>query len=120
MSGATRHQGGCHCGKVRYEVKIDLEAPVLACNCSMCGRTGTYLSFVGAGDFTLLSGEGELTDYRFNKHRIHHLFCRTCGIKSFARGVGRDGGPTVAVNVRCLDDVPLDQLEISHFNGKAS
>jgi hypothetical protein len=119
MSEATTHQGGCHCGKVRYEVKLDLEAPVTACNCSMCGRAGTYLSFVPAGDFTLLSGEGELTDYQFNKQRIHHLFCRTCGIKSFARAVGRDGAPTVAVNVRCLDGVRLDELKLHHFDGKA-
>ncbi len=88
MSEPTTHTGGCHCGKVRYEAKVDLGAPVIACNCSMCGRTGTLLSFVPATQFKLLSGEDSLTDYQFNKKAIHHLFCKVCGVKSFARGTG--------------------------------
>lgn len=112
------HSGGCHCGKVRYEVELDLASPVIACNCSMCGRAGTYLSFVPADKFKLLSGEGELTDYLFGKQHIHHLFCRQCGIKAFARGAGKSG-PTVAVNVRCLDEVELNDLTVQHYDGKS-
>jgi len=118
MSEATMHKGGCHCGAVRYEVKLDLEKPVIACNCSMCGRAGTYLSFVPAADFQLLAGQDALTLYKFNRQHIDHLFCKTCGIKSFARGTARDGSRTVAVNVRCLDDVDLEKLKINHYNGK--
>jgi hypothetical protein len=120
MSEAIKHTGGCHCGKVRYEVKIDLERPAITCNCSMCGRAGTYLSFVPAADFTLLSGEDALVDYQFNKKHIHHLFCGICGIKSFARGTGRDGTPTIAVNVRCLDSAELDKVKLTAWNGKAT
>jgi len=120
MSEAKLHQGGCHCGRVRYEVKLDLEKPVIACNCSMCGRSGTYLTFVPASEFKLTAGENQLTDYQFNKHVILHLFCKTCGIKSFARGVGRDGSPTVAINARCLDDVDLQKLHVNPYNGKGS
>jgi hypothetical protein len=112
------YSGGCHCGKVRYEVQVDLGKPVTACNCSMCGRSGTLLSFVPEAQFKLLSGDSELTDYLFNKEHIHHLFCRTCGIKSFARGAGKDG-PVVAVNARCLEGVQLETLEIKHFDGKS-
>ena len=86
MSAIETYTGGCHCGKVRYEVKLDLTKPVISCNCSMCGRSGTLLTFVPADQFTLKSGEEDLTDYQFNKHVIHHVFCRVCGIKSFARG----------------------------------
>ena len=113
------YAGGCHCGKVRYEVKLDLTAPVISCNCSMCGRAGTLLTFVPAEQFTLRSGEQALTEYQFNRHRIHHLFCSTCGIKSFARGVGPDDKPTVAINARCLDDVDLEQLTVKTFDGKS-
>jgi hypothetical protein len=119
MSELQTYSGGCHCGKVRYEVKLDLAAPVIACNCSMCGRAGTLLSFAPASQFTLKSGEQFLTDYEFNKHVIHHLFCKVCGIKSFARGTRPDGSPTVAINTRCLDDVDTANLKVTHFDGKS-
>ena len=111
--------GGCHCGKVRYDVKLDLGAPVISCNCSMCGRAGTLLTFVPEEQFTLRSGAEHLTEYLFNKHRIHHAFCQTCGIKSFARGVGADGKKMVAINARCIDDVDLERLQIKKFDGKS-
>lgn len=119
MSDIETRRGGCHCGKVRYEVKIDLAKPVISCNCSMCGRSGTLLEFLPATDFTLLSGEDVLTDYQFNKHVIHHLFCRVCGIKSFARGVGKGGVATVAINTRCLDDIDITRLAVTPFDGKS-
>jgi hypothetical protein len=118
MSEAKLHAGGCHCGKVRYEVKLDLEKPVISCNCSMCGRVGSLLTFVPAAEFKLLSGEDSLTDYQFNKHVIHHLFCKACGIKSFARGKGRDGGDMVAINARCLDGVDVAGLNVTLYDGK--
>jgi hypothetical protein len=118
VSELQAHEGGCHCGAVRYRARVDLARPVLSCNCSMCGRSGTLLSFIPATDFTLLSGDDALTDYQFNKHVIHHLFCRTCGIKSFARGKGKNGEDTVAVNVRCLDGVDVDALAVTKFDGR--
>lgn len=120
MSNVETHKGGCHCGAVRYEAKVDLGAPVISCNCSMCGRSGTFLTFVPAAQFTLLSGESSLTDYLFNKEKIHHLFCKVCGIKSFARGTNRDGSPMVAINTRCLDDVDLEALKINKYDGKSA
>ena len=112
------HSGGCHCGKVRYEVKTDL-GMVISCNCSICKKRGSLLSFVPTSAFSLKHGESDLTDYQFNKHIIHHLFCATCGILSFARGTGRDGGEMIAVNVRCLDDVDLDTLTVTPFDGRS-
>ena len=85
------HLGGCHCGAVRYRVDIDLSKPVTQCNCSICSRTGTLLSFVPASAFTLEKGEDSLTDYQFKKKNIHHLFCKVCGVRSFARGQGPNG-----------------------------
>ena len=119
MSSPQHHQGGCHCGKVRYEVTVDLENPVIACNCSMCGRSGTLLTFVPSDQFKLLSGEDNLTDYQFGSKHIHHLFCKTCGIKSFARGQGKSG-PTVAINARCLDDVDPVKLPVRQYDGKSA
>ena len=83
----------------------------------MCGRSGTLLSFVPAAQFKLLSGEDVLTDYVFNKHVIHHLFCDTCGILSFARGQAPDGTRMVALNVRCIEALDLDAIKIVPFDG---
>lgn len=118
MSEAKTQPGGCHCGRVRYDVSLDLGLPVLSCNCSMCGRSGTWLAFVPADRFTLRSGEADLTDYQFNKKIIHHLFCKVCGIKSFARGTAPDGSATIAINVRCLDGVDLDALTVHKYDGR--
>lgn len=116
MSESTKYSGGCHCGAVRYEVEMSLD-PVISCNCSICRKRGLLLAFVPAEKFTLSSGSDRLTDYQFNRKVIHHLFCATCGVSSFARGRGPDGAETVAVNVRCLDGVDLDSLNIRKFDG---
>jgi hypothetical protein len=115
----TTHHGSCHCGAVRFHVDLDLEKPAITCNCSICTRSGTVLSFASPDQFVLGQGESNLTDYQFNRNVIHHLFCKTCGIKAFGRGVGPDGKPMVAVNVRCLEDVDLASVPTHQFNGKA-
>jgi hypothetical protein len=114
----TTHRGGCHCGAVRYRVDIDLSRPVTQCNCSICSRTGTLLSFVPAGAFTLEKGEDSLTDYQWDRKNIHHLFCKVCGVRSFARSQGPHG-PMVAINTRCLDEVDATTLQVQHFDGKS-
>jgi hypothetical protein len=117
MTEAKTYSGGCHCGAVRYEVTTDL-ARLNTCNCSICSKRGHVLTFVGADQFKLESGGDQLTDYQFNKKHIHHVFCKTCGIESFARGAGKDGKEMFAISVRCLDDVDLTGRSISEFDGK--
>ena len=117
MSETKTYEGSCHCGKVRYKATTGLEQ-VIECNCSMCGRSGTMLTFVTPDMFEAVSGDDALTDYQFNKKAIHHLFCSTCGIKPYARGVGPDGKPMVAVNVRCLEGVDTSTLKTVRFDGK--
>ena len=111
------YSGGCQCGNVRYEVSLEL-GEVIACNCSRCGRLGSLLAFAPAENFKLLSGEGAMTEYQFNKHVIHHLFCSSCGIQSFARGTQK-GVEVVAINARCLDGVEPEKLKVKHVNGRA-
>ncbi len=111
------YRGGCQCGKVRYEVDLEL-GEVVSCNCSRCGRLGSLLAFAPASQFRLASGEGDLTRFEFNKHVIHHYFCSTCGIQSFARGKGRDGAEMAAVNVRCLEGVDVDSLKVRKIDGR--
>ena len=118
MAESKTYEGGCHCGKVRYEVKIALER-VMACNCSICSKTGALLAFVPEEQFTLLSGEGAVTDYQFGRKNIHHTFCSTCGIRSYANGTAPDGAKMRAINVRCLDGVDAESLPVDRFDGKS-
>jgi hypothetical protein len=112
------YSGGCHCGRVRYQVTLDLGS-VAACNCSICEKRGALWAFATADKFTLTSGAEELADYQFNKKVIHHLFCRCCGVGSFSRGEAPSGAEAVAVNVRCLDGVDVGALKATPFDGRS-
>lgn len=112
------YTGGCHCGKVQYEVQMDLNK-VISCNCSHCSKQGLLLTFVPSDRFALISGDESLTEYRFNKKFIQHLFCKICGVESFARGADPKGNEMIAVNVRCLDDIDVEALTLTPFDGKS-
>jgi hypothetical protein len=114
MAETKTYTGSCHCGHVSYEAEADLSA-VISCNCSICRKRGALI--VPADQFRLTSGGDALSDYQFNNKVIHHLFCKNCGISSFSRGTGPGGVEMVAINVRCLDGVDLDALNISKFDG---
>lgn len=109
--------GSCHCGKIAYALEGDPPTEAMACNCSICRRRGSLLHFAPAEKFTL-NGSGDHTiDYTFNKHVIHHRFCGTCGCAPFAEGVGSDGVPMIAINLRCADDIDLEALTINRIDG---
>jgi hypothetical protein len=118
MTARTYH-GSCQCGAVAYDVEADIAQPV-TCNCSRCQRLGSVLAFAPREKFRLLSGEDNLTEYLFNRRAIRHLFCRTCGIESFAYGAMPDGTPMVAVNVNCLDGVDPRALPAKHLDGRSA
>jgi hypothetical protein len=114
----TKYSGGCHCGKVRFEVDMELDG-LITCNCSICSKKGTILGFVGEKQFSLKSGKDDLSDYQFNKRHIHHLFCKTCGVTSFANGAGPDGSVMYAINARCLDGVDIANLQTKMVDGRS-
>lgn len=111
------YEGSCHCGAVAFNVDTDIPAAAMSCNCSHCRRKGFLLTFVPAETFVLVQGTEVLTDYFFNKHAIRHQFCSRCGCQTFGNGVGSDGKPIVAVNLRCVPAVDLDALAIQKVNG---
>ena len=113
-----KHTGGCHCGKVRFEVTMET-GTAIACNCSICSKKAGLLAFAPADQFKLLSGAEALRDYQVGKKRIHHLFCGGCGVASFGRGTDPKGNEVCAVNVRCLDGIDLTAVNVQHYDGKS-
>jgi len=113
-----KHTGSCHCGRVAFEVEGDIDR-ALSCNCSMCQRKGSLLWFVPRDAMKLTTPESNASEYLFNKHVIAHRFCPVCGIHPY--GVGKDpkGQETAAINVRCLTDVDLDAIPVTHYDGRS-
>jgi hypothetical protein len=114
------YSGGCHCGAVRFEADIDLSQGTLKCNCSICGKARAWLAAVDSGSFRLQSSADALGEYQFGAERIRHLFCKTCGVKSFSRGKGGER-EFVAVMISCLDNIPdaeLARLPVMYVDGR--
>jgi len=110
------HRGGCHCGRVRFEVRAPARIRVNQCNCSICSKTGYLHMVVPKERFTLLSGEDVLTTYTFNTGKARHLFCAVCGIKSFY--VPRSHPEGYSVNARCLDEGTVEAMSVGQTDGR--
>lgn len=110
------HRGGCHCGRVRFEIEAPARLQVIDCNCSMCAKSGYLHLIVPKERFRLLSGSDALTSYEFNTRTAKHLFCSVCGVKSFY--VPRSHPDGYSVNARCLDEGSVQDLSIVHADGK--
>ena len=107
--------GGCHCGAVRFRADLpDPPVPALDCNCSICRQTGFLHVIVPHEQFELITGRDALTSYRFGTGSADHLFCRTCGVKSFYQP--RSHSDAWSVNAHCLDESV--ELAIETFDGR--
>lgn len=112
----TKIGGGCHCGAVRFEAEVPAAVEVLDCNCSICAMTGFKHLILPHGDFTLLSGGDSLTSYRFGTGAAEHLFCATCGLKSFYQP--RSHPEAWSVNLNALDDKSGLEIRARTFDGR--
>ena len=112
----VKHTGGCHCGRVRFEVLAPAALEVSECNCSICAKSGYLHLIVPAARFKLTSGAEHLTTYQFNTGTAKHLFCAVCGIKSFY--VPRSHPDGFSVNARCLDPGTVTRLDVRQFDGR--
>ena len=111
-----RVEGGCHCGAVRFAAEVEEPLRLLDCNCSICRKTGFLHLIVPREDLDLLAGGNVLTSYRFGSGQAEHLFCATCGIKSFYQP--RSHPEAWSVNFRCLDKTEEFATEIVNFDGR--
>lgn len=109
------YKGGCQCGAVTFEVDVDIDETV-SCNCSRCKRMGFKLAFTPCEKFDLKSGKGHLIEYLFNKKKIQHLFCKTCGVESFAFGELGEA-KMAAININCLEGLDARKVGAKEIDG---
>lgn len=111
----TTHQGGCHCGRIKFEVDAPADIEADQCNCSICRMSGYVHLIVSKDDFRLLGGQDDIETYTFNTGIAQHYFCRHCGIKSFY--VPRSHPTGISVNANCLDPATIRSLKVTAFDG---
>nr|XP_058955311.1 centromere protein V-like [Pocillopora verrucosa] len=110
----VKHIGGCHCGKVRFEI---LAKPVLKawkCNCTICVKKGITPVLVPEEYFKLLQGEGHISCYTYNTHQAKHYFCTTCGIHAFYRP--RSNPKAYGISLHCLDGGTVQKIDTVVIN----
>ena len=109
-SSLQTHLGSCHCGKVRFEVDLDLTS-VRVCDCSLCRKRGALNHRVKPEHLRILTPLDNLTLYQWHTRTAKDYFCPICGVLPFRRP--RTAPHLWTVNVRCLDGVDLDELEVT-------
>lgn len=114
---SDRLEGACHCGAVRFNVKLlDSFNTIRRCTCSYCRMRGAIAVSALVGDLAIHSGKDDLTLYRFNTGVAEHYFCSKCGIYTHHR---RRSNPThYGVNVACLAGIsPFDFTTVPVVDG---
>ena len=102
--GMTTHRGSCHCGRVRFEVDLELDH-VRSCDCSICRRRGALIHRVPADRLRMLTPLSDLTLYQWHTRTADEI---AAGHPDFT-GWG--------VNVRCLEGVDLDAIPVRRVYG---
>ena len=108
--------GGCHCGRVKFQIEIPDKVVVHRCNCSICQKSAYLHLIVTENRFALLEGKDSLVDYRFHTGVARHMFCEICGIKSFY--VPRSHPDSFSVNLNCVDLPDGVEVSVENFDGR--
>jgi hypothetical protein len=93
----------CHCGAVRFTVKLASALRGVRCDCSICSMKGAVMLGVPLEAVEVVEGHEHLACYHFNTKVAKHWFCSRCGIHCFHQ---RRSDPTqYGVNAACLEGV---------------
>lgn len=98
---------------------MDISKGTLRCNCSICSKARAWFAFVPATNVRVVSGKDALADYQWTPRgkpqpHLHYHFCKTCGVRVFARGNAPSlGGRFHAIAVSTLENADPDELVAS-------
>lgn len=100
MSSNERHEGGCHCGGVRYVVEGELR-PVILCHCYDCMKTiGTSIAATAASDDDVTITGDSLKWYQ-SSAIAKRGFCEDCGASLFYKAFEK---AHLSITAGTLDD----------------
>jgi len=113
----TEIDGACHCGTVRFHVRLsDGLHTARRCTCSYCRMRGAIAVSAPLDGLTITAGADALTLYQFNTGSAEHHFCSKCGIYTHHRR--RSNPNQFGVNVACLAGIsPFDFDEVEVLDG---
>lgn len=118
-AGLAAHEGSCHCGAVRFAVRVDLSQGASRCNCSICVRIAQLGVLVKPEAFALTAGAEALSYYEWGMKVAKRYFCSRCGIHCFGRGnLPELGGEFVSVNLNCLEGIDPAELKVGYWDGR--
>ncbi|MDB4990812.1 MAG: aldehyde-activating protein [Myxococcaceae bacterium] len=109
---ARPYRGGCQCGAVHYEVKLDLAHPGDP-------SRSVWQYFVAPSCFKLLIGDESLNGYQFFAESVHHFFCVRCGVRVFSHHMSNAAGDFYAVDVRNLHSRRAPNFGWQHVGSSA-
>jgi hypothetical protein len=127
-----RHEGGCHCGKVRVVLESEIDPrqiKVRACQCSFCRKHGARAVSDPDGLLSIqITDEASLLRYEFAHRTAEFLLCSDCGV--YVAAVTNGPGETraiaqlntftnnqffgVAVAVDYGDETPAERIDRRH------
>jgi hypothetical protein len=110
------YRGGCHCGRVAYEIAGPIDGRVSECNCSICAKKAYLHWIIPRERFRLLTRWEDLATYIFNTRTAKHHFCPECGVAPFY--IARSDPDKIDVNLRCVEGVDLHSFRIEQFDGR--
>jgi hypothetical protein len=98
-----KFHGSCGCGRVTYEVELDLAKGTTKCNCTFCWKRRWWSAKVEPSGFRSIAGHDQITNG----------FCKHCGVRPYGKVEKAEwnDGEYWSINVACLDD--LDPAELA-------
>jgi hypothetical protein len=111
----TTYTGGCHCGRVRFQVQESEDLFLVECTCNLCSKRGSLHLIVSNSHFQLTQGEDALSLYTIDTSKDKYYFCRYCGVSShYIHDINPNG---VDVNFSCLDSDTVKTYGVVPYDG---
>jgi hypothetical protein len=117
MSDAAIVNGGCHCGAVKFRVRLpDGLQTARRCTCSYCRMRGAVAVSAELDALDIIQGGDQLTEYIFNTKVAKHYFCSVCGV--YTHHQRRSNSQQFGINAACLEGVsPFDFAKVPVMDG---